>query len=127
MDTIDIIYEILKWIPPQNLYIYKSLSKRYYNIINILIRKKNKYYIHYVKNYITLNLFHTLSTINYTYNINITTDIISVYNYIKENYHNINHHDLQFIINKLYNKLIMKILDVSIHKNIKIFELTNSS
>lgn len=124
MNSIDVIYEILKWIPPENLFLYKGLSKRYCYIINELIRNKNKYYIYSIKNYITLTLFDSLSRINNKYNFNITSDILLVYNYIKKS--NLNKMELQVIINKLYNKLIIKILDASIYKNISIFELSNS-
>src|SRR6476620_6822139 len=115
MNSIDVIYEILKWIPPENLFLYKGLSKRYCYIINKLIRNKNKYYIYSIKNYITLTLFYSLSSINNKYNFNITSDILLVYNYIKKS--NVNTMELQVIINKLYNKLIIKILDASIYKN----------
>lgn len=128
METTDVIYEILKWIPPENLYLYKGLSKRYYYIINELIRNKNKYFIYYIKDYITLTLYNSLSNINNKYSFNITSDILLVYNYINDhNKSNVNHPELQLIINKLYNKLIIKILDFSIYQNIKIFEMTFNS
>ena len=83
INSIDIIYEILKWIKPQNLHIYKRISKRFYYIVGDVIRNKNKYYIYYIKNYITPSLFDNLSSINSKYNFNIMDDILIVYNYIK--------------------------------------------
>lgn len=64
MNSIDIINEILGWIPIEEMVNYKTISKNYYYIITSKIRRKTTRYLNKMTTYLSPRIYKSLNVMN---------------------------------------------------------------
>lgn len=87
LNSYDIIYEILKYVPLNQLYKYKNITRYINHIINNIFFIKNKKYIYYMKNFVKPRLFNMAHSFNntYTYYYGLFMRLEPIILFIKDN------------------------------------------